>query len=86
MDAWDDRARDRESGAYNAFNIAAKDANEAELRERAEIMLFNSLREAEEAYMLLRPLEDGAIIENILKEGCGLKTRRLIGGNDDESV
>lgn len=33
MDAWDDRARDRESGAYNAFNIAAKDANEAELRE-----------------------------------------------------
>ena len=48
-------------------------------------MLFNSLREAEEAYMLLRPLEDGAIIENILKEGCGLKTRRLIGGNDDES-
>lgn len=86
MDAWDDRARDRESGAYNAFNIAAKDANEAELRERAEIMLFNSLKEAEEAYMLLRPFEDGAIIENILKEGCGLKTRRLIGGNDDESV
>ena len=86
MDAWDDRARDGESGAYNAFNIAAEGANEAELRERAEIMLFNSLREAEEAYMLLRPLEDGAIIENILKEGCGLKTRRLIGGNDDESV
>lgn len=83
MDAWDDRARDGESGAYNVFNIAARDANEAELKERAEIMLFNSLKEAEEAYMLLRPLEDGAIIENILIDGCGLKTRRLIGGNDD---
>lgn len=86
IDAWDDRAKDKENGSYNPFNIALNGADEKELCERAEIMLFNSLKEAEEAYMLLRPLDDGAIIENILINGCGLKTRLCLGGNNDKSV
>lgn len=59
MDAWDDRARDGESGAYNAFNIAAEGANEAELRERAEIMLFNSLGKRRKHICYLGPLRTG---------------------------
>lgn len=77
IDAWDDRADDKQTGSYNAFNIAGAD------RERAEIMLFNSIKEAESAYLLLKPVDDGGIIENILRNGCGLRTRRALGGEND---
>ena len=77
IDAWDDRADDKQTGSYNAFNIAGAD------RERAEIMLFNSIKEAESAYLLLKPVDDGGIIENILINGCGLRTRRALGGEND---
>lgn len=84
IDAWDDRAKDAQSGAYNPFNIAsASGADEAELKQRAEIMLYNSLAEAQNAFLLLRPHEDEAIIENILTLGCPGQTRRILGGEND---
>ncbi len=84
LDAWLDRDADREKGAYNPFNVAAANgADEASLKERAEIFLFNSLAEAERAYLLLRPLEGDAVIENILTEGCVKRSRHILGGGHD---
>lgn len=84
LDAWRDRNADEKSGAYNPFNVAAAGgADEALLKERAEIFLFNSLAEAERAYLLLRPFEGDTVIENILTEGCAKRTRHILGGGHD---
>lgn len=84
LDAWNDRNADKEKGTYNPFNISADGgADEASLKERAEIFLFNSIAEAERAYLLLRPLDGEAIVENILTEGCVKRTRHILGGGHD---
>lgn len=80
IDAWEDRASDEKTGAYNAFVLAKADS------ERAGVMLYNSLFEAQQAYMLLRPLDDGEIVENILIDGCAARTRRVLGGYDDKPL
>lgn len=71
IDALDDRARDKKSGAYNPFNIADTDG------ERVQYMLYKSLNEAVLAYDLLDIGSDAAIIDNILRQGCYVVTQNV---------
>ena len=73
-DAWDDRDKDKKTGAYNVFLSAGADA------QRAEFLMRRSLNGAIDAYWLAEPRSNGGIVENILIEGCGEKTRLLMGG------
>ena len=76
-DAWEDRAQDARKGSYNIFNIT--DAGE----ERAKFLMHYSLNEAIKAYELLPVAENREILDNIIYEGCTLKTQMLFGGKDE---
>lgn len=74
MDAWDDREKDRKSGAYNPFLLCGADA------ERAGFLLHYSLNEAIKAYDLLELRSNKGVLDNILYEGCVNRTQALLTG------
>jgi len=74
IDAWEDRARDEKSGAYNPFLAAGAD------KERASFLLYASLSEVEKAYDLLNISYAEGLIENIIYQGCRARTRQVLGG------
>ena len=73
-DAWEDREKDAKSGAYNPFLVA--DAS----KERASFLLYAALHEMELACDLLEMKSDKGLIENIVYQGCRVRTKRLLEG------
>lgn len=81
IDAWDDRAKDAKSGAYNPFNICCAD------RERVSFMLHMSLNQAAAAYDLLDIKDNKGVLDNIIYLGCPAKTEALLlEGEHNESL
>lgn len=76
MDAWDDRKKDKKSGAYNPF-VAALAEDDAS---RAGFLLNISLNKAIAAYDLLDLKAHRGVIDNIMYRGCVMKTQSLHGG------
>lgn len=72
MDAWDDRAKDAKSGAFNPFAAAGAG------KERAAFLIHASLNEAIKAYGLLHIVSAKGILDNIFYEGCVGRTKRLL--------
>jgi len=72
MDAWDDREKDRQKGAFNPYLQA--DATQ----EEAAFGLYASLEEAHKAFDLLSPGRDGGLMENVLTLGCPERTRQVL--------
>ena len=85
-DAWDDRAKDEKSGAYNPFTASGAK------RDRAGFLMNISLTEAVKAYDLLNVIANKGILDNIIRLGCYERTCRLLdpvcGGTNaiDESA
>lgn len=75
MDAWEDRVKDEKSGAYNPLLIAGAD------EERASFLLYASLGEMEKAYDLLDIKAHKGLLDNIMYQGCRLRTRLLLEGD-----
>ena len=75
-DAWEDRARDARTDAYNVFNLTGADAA------RAGFLMHYSLNEAIKAYELLDIAVNREILDNILYNGCAAKTQMLLGGKE----
>ena len=80
MDAWDDREKDKKSGAFNPFLMA--DAG----RDRAEFLAFCSLNEAINAYELIDFKSHKGLLDNIIYNGCPAKAREVLGGKDEQSL
>lgn len=80
MDAWDDREKDRKSGAYNVFLSAGAE------KDRASFLLNASLNEAIKAYTLLDIISAKGILDNIFFEGCVSRTKNLLkaGGENEQ--
>ncbi len=80
MDAWDDKEKDRKSGAYNPFLSAGAE------KERASFLLNASLNEAIKAYELLDIVSLKGILDNIFYEGCVNRTKALLeaGGKHEQ--
>lgn len=82
MDAWDDREKDRVSGAFNPFLTAS--------REDGVFALSTAMRQCQEAYNLLPLTRDAGLIENIVTLGCPHKAVEVLGQTPkeerDESV
>jgi hypothetical protein len=74
MDAWEDRADNEKSNAYNPFLIS--DAQ----KDRASFLLYASLNEMEKAYDLLDIQANRGLLDNILYQGCRLRTRQILEG------
>ena len=72
IDAWDDREKDRKSGAYNPFLATNMD------EDAASFLLYISLNEAEKGYDLLPIPEGMGLLDNIVHEGCRSVTRRVL--------
>ena len=72
IDAWDDRAKDQKSGAYNPFLAAGTS------EEDAAFLLHKSLAEAENGYDLVPLTGDGGIVDNVMRLGCAAATRRVL--------
>lgn len=70
LDAWDDRERDRKSGAFNSF------LRPNTTREDAEFLIYLSLNEACNALDLLDLRRNEGILRNVLDLGC----RDVTGG------
>lgn len=79
-DAWMDRDRDAAAGRYNAFETAGLG------RDDAEFLLNMSLDEAGKALDLIELHAHGALLDNILRLGCGAQTRALLKGAAHESL
>lgn len=77
IDAWEDRAADKKSGAYNPFNIVEAD------RSRASFNMHCSLNEAMKAYDLLDIKDNKGILDNIIYIGCSRRTEQLLGGYNE---
>ncbi|MCE5235501.1 MAG: DUF5685 family protein [Clostridiaceae bacterium] len=75
-DAWDDREKDKKSGAYNPFLAANAD------RERASFNLRYSLNEAVNAYELIDLKSNRGVLDNIMYVGCPEKTERLLANGN----
>ena len=71
-DAWDDRAKDEKSGAYNPFTASGAK------RDRAGFLMNISLTEAVKAYDLLNVIANKGILDNIIRLGCYERTCRLL--------
>lgn len=80
FDAWDDREKDKASGAYNVFGLTGASA------EKASFLLHISLNRAACAYDLMDIRSCKGILDNILFEACPLRTRRLTEVGTDESI
>lgn len=80
IDAWDDRDKDREKGAFNPFLASGAG------RERAEFLLHLSLHEATNAYELLGIDLHKGLLDNIIYVGCLGNTRRILEGQDEQSL
>lgn len=80
MDAWDDRAKDEKSGAYNPF-LSAKAG-----KDRASFLLNATLNESIKAYTLLDIVSAKGILDNIFYEGCVNRTETLLkaGGEHEQ--
>ena len=79
-DAWDDREKDQKSGSYNPFLVCGAD------EERARFNLYYCLNEAVNAYELLDLKSNKGVLDNIMYVGCAEKTKRLLGGNHEQSL
>lgn len=73
-DAWEDRADNKKTGAYNPFLIAGAD------RDRAAFLLYASLNEMEKAYDLLEIQSNRGLLDNIIYQGCRFRTKQLLEG------
>ena len=80
IDAWDDRHKDREKGAYNPFLAAGAS------REQAAFLLHLSLNEATDAYELLGIDLHKGLLDNIIYVGCPGNTRRILEDKDEQSL
>ncbi|MDL2218569.1 DUF5685 family protein, partial [Christensenellaceae bacterium OttesenSCG-928-M15] len=76
MDAYEDMEKDKKKQAYNPFVLTKAD------KERAGFLLYASLYEMEKAYDLLDIRSNKGLLDNILYEGCRLRTKRLLEGAD----
>ena len=72
MDAWDDREKDGQKGAFNPYLKAGASA------EDAAFGLYASLEEAHKAFDLLSPRRDRGLMENVLTLGCPERTRQVL--------
>ncbi len=79
-DAWDDREKDAGTGAYNPFLAAEADAA------RAAFVLNFTLNEAIKAYDLANIRANKGVLDNIMYEGCVNRTRKIIGGKNEQPV
>lgn len=79
-DAWDDREKDADTGAYNPFLAAQADAA------RAAFVLNFTLNEAIKAYDLADISANKGVLDNIMYEGCVNRTLKLIGGKNEQPV
>ena len=80
MDAWDDREKDGESGAFNPFLSANAG------RDRAEFLISCSINEAINAYELIDFKSHKGILDNIIYEGCTARAREVLGGKDEQPL
>lgn len=71
MDAWDDREKDRASGAFNPFLTAS--------REDAAFALSTAMKQCQDALLLLPLQRDAGLIENIVTLGCPHKAMEILG-------
>ncbi len=71
-DAWEDREKDRKSGAYNPFLIGGQS------EEDAEYLMKKSLDEAEKAYELLDMELPHELTDNVVLKGCRAKTEAIL--------
>ncbi len=71
-DAWEDREKDRKSGAYNPFLIGGQSETDA------EYLMKKSLDEAEKAYELLDMELPHSLTDNIVLEGCRARTEAIL--------
>ncbi len=71
-DAWDDRAKDEKSGAYNPFTASGAG------KDRAGFLMNISLTEAVKAYDLIDVIANKGILDNIIRLGCYERTCRLL--------
>lgn len=74
MDAWEDRADNEKSKAYNPFLISGAQ------EDRAAFLLYASLNEMEKAYDLLDIQANRGLLDNIIYQGCRLRTRQILEG------
>ncbi len=74
MDAWEDREKDEQSGAYNPFLITGLG------EDQASFLLYASLSEMEKAYDLMDIKCHEGLLNNIIHLGCRGRTRALLGG------
>lgn len=74
MDAWEDRADNEKSNAYNPFLISGAQ------KDRASFLLYASLNEMEKAYDLLDIQANRGLLDNIIYQGCRLRTRQILEG------
>ena len=72
MDAWDDRDKDGQKGAFNPYLQAGTST------EDAAFGLYASLEEARKAFDLLSPSRDQGLMENVLALGCPERTRKVL--------
>jgi hypothetical protein len=78
MDAWDDRRKDEQKGAFNPYLKANTS------KEDAAFGLYASLEETRKAFDLLSPHRDRGIMENVLYLGCPERTRKVLEGSGKE--
>lgn len=71
MDAWDDREKDKASGAFNPLLTAS--------REDAAFALSTAMKQCQDALLLLSLQRDAELIENIVTLGCPHKAVEILG-------
>lgn len=79
-DAWMDRARDASAGRYNPFVETQMDAD------GAAFLLNYSLAEACKGFDLLELRHHAALLDHILRLGCGARTHALLKGEAHEPL
>lgn len=82
MDAWEDREKDKKHGLYNPFCASNKDSD----KENAAYLLHSALNKAIDAYDLLELKTHKGVLDNIMYSGCVMRTEKLLGGNDEQSL
>lgn len=82
MDAWEDKEKDLKKGSYNPFVASKKQGD----KENASFLLHSALNKAIDAYDLLELKTHKGVLDNIMYRGCVMKTEKLLGGNDGESL
>lgn len=74
IDAWEDRADNKKTNAYNPFLISSAQ------EDRASFLLYASLNEMEKAYDLMDIQANRGLLDNIIYQGCRLRTRQILEG------